>query len=1196
MPETETDPKKTLRQMLGSGEMAELIQAFDWSTTPLGPASAWPVSLRTAVSMVVRSPAPMVLLWGEDGVMIYNHGYAVIAGARHPSALGSKVRLTWPEVAAFNSHVIDVVLKGESLTYRDQELSLERNGRAERTWFTLDYSPVIGESGVPLGVIAVVVETTEKVQAERWLRAERERLRQMFEQSPGFMAMLRGPEHVFDLVNPAYLQLVGHRAILGQTVREALPDIEGQGFFELLDNVFNTGEAFTGHAVRVSFRRTPEAPEETRFVDFVFQPVNDPSGQVLGIFVQGTDITDRIAAERSVQLSETRNRQILDSAIDYAIIAFDPAGKVTRWNEGAHRVLGWTEAEMLGHDASRIFTPEDRAAHRMEEEMREALGEGAGSDERWHLRKSGERFWASGEMTPIRDDAGAAIGFVKVLRDRTEQHQAAQALRQSEESLRRAQSAGGVGTFSLALDRNVVSGTSEFFRIFGLTETDEVPAETIEALVLPEDAHVRSGVSTRDTQLAPLDVEYRIRRADDGAVRWIARKAEWERDADGRVRKMLGAVQDITARKADQRAIEQSAAQFETFAQTLPNHVWTSPPDGQLDWFNDRIYAYSGGSRSQLNGEGWTAIVHPDDVAEAAARWSRSLATGELYETEFRLRRADGEYRWHLARAVPIRTSDGVITRWVGTNTDIHERKLAEAESTRDRDRIWTSINDLMATMDRDATLRSTNPAWKRLLGYDEAALMAHRLVDFVDADDRERLCAALATLERGEPATAFELRLLHQDGRRFLVAWTAEHVGDFLYLVGRDVTEQRAVENALRQSQKMEAVGQLTGGIAHDFNNLLQGITGSLNLVQKRIAQGKPQEIERFIDGAMSSAKRAAALTHRLLAFSRRQPLDPKPVDANPLVASMEDLLHRTLGERIHLQMVLAGNLLRTRCDPNQLESAILNLAINSRDAMPDGGTLTIETANVMLDAAASAQQGIQPGRYVCISVSDTGAGMSADTIAKAFEPFFTTKPMGQGTGLGLSMIYGFARQSDGYAKIYSELGRGTSVKLHLPAYRGADEPEVPLPELSPEHAAGAGETVLVVEDEALVRALIIEVLGDLGYAVIEAADGPAGLERLQSGERIDLLITDIGLPGLNGRQIAEAGRLLRPALKVLFMTGYAENAAMAAGFLEPGMAMITKPFAMEGLATKVREVIGEEPAPPRPRHAGKGDAAAGG
>jgi CheY-like chemotaxis protein len=291
-----------------------------------------------------------------------------------------------------------------------------------------------------------------------------------------------------------------------------------------------------------------------------------------------------------------------------------------------------------------------------------------------------------------------------------------------------------------------------------------------------------------------------------------------------------------------------------------------------------------------------------------------------------------------------------------------------------------------------------------------------------------------------------------------------------------------------------------------------------------------------------------------------------------------MDDLLRRTLGEGIDLEFVLADGLWPTKCDPNQLESAILNLVINARDAMPHGGRLTIATCNADLDGVHAARQpDIRPGQYVCIGVTDTGSGMSADTIDKAFEPFFTTKPIGQGTGLGLSMIYGFARQSNGYAKIHSELGRGTTVQIYLPRHRGEVEGEESPPALQDAHATYQGETVLVVEDEPVVRALILEVLRDLGYRALEAVDGPSGLERLQAAGRIDLLITDIGLPGLNGRQIAEAGRECRPGLKILFMTGYAENAALASGFLEPGMSMITKPFAMETLVARVRRSLEE-------------------
>ena len=393
---------------------------------------------------------------------------------------------------------------------------------------------------------------------------------------------------------------------------------------------------------------------------------------------------------------------------------------------------------------------------------------------------------------------------------------------------------------------------------------------------------------------------------------------------------------------------------------------------------------------------------------------------------------------------------------------------------------------------------------------------------------------------------------------------------------VAREVAERASAEEALRQAHKMEAIGQLTGGIAHDFNNLLQGIVGSLDLLAKRVDEGRTAGLERFVAGAMDSAQRAAALTHRLLAFSRRQPLDPMPLEVNALVLSMEELLRRTMGESIEIRLGLADEAWLALCDRNQLETALLNLAINARDAMPDGGVLTIETCNAHLDdTAVAAWREVPPGEYICLCVSDTGVGMSAEVRDRAFDPFFTTKPIGQGTGLGLSMIYGFARQSEGYARLYSEIGAGTTFKLFLPRHFGETRRDDPAAPAVPAPRAETGEVVLVIEDEAVVRLLIVEVLNDLGYRALEADDGPKGLAILQSGERIDLLVTDIGLPGLNGRQIADAARVDRPGLKVLFMTGYAENAAVAGGFLEAGMAMITKPFAMEALAGKIRAMI---------------------
>ncbi|RZJ21807.1 MAG: response regulator, partial [Haliea sp.] len=370
-------------------------------------------------------------------------------------------------------------------------------------------------------------------------------------------------------------------------------------------------------------------------------------------------------------------------------------------------------------------------------------------------------------------------------------------------------------------------------------------------------------------------------------------------------------------------------------------------------------------------------------------------------------------------------------------------------------------------------------------------------------------------------------------------------------------------------------------GGIAHDFNNLLAGIGGSLQMMQKRLKAGTIEGLERYLDMSESSVRRAAALTHRLLAFSRRQTLDPKPVDVNRLASEMAEMIRRTVGPSVELEVHGARDLWPTQVDPSQLENALLNLCINARDAMlPGGGCLTITSANRSFDGREAAARDLPPGDYVALAVTDTGTGMSPGVIKRIFDPFYTTKPMGQGTGLGLSMVYGFVRQSGGRVEVDSRIGYGTTMRILLPRFSGetADEAHAETAEAA---SAGQGETVLLIEDEDIVREVIREVLTESGYRVLVAGDGPTGLHMLQSDGRIDLLLTDVGLPGgMNGRQVADAGRVVRPGLQVLFITGYAENAAVGNGVMEPGMQVMTKPFEIEELAQKVRDMLDGGPA----------------
>ena len=622
--------------------------------------------------------------------------------------------------------------------------------------------------GDVVGVFCACTETTARVAAQRERLAETERLREMFEQAPSFVAVLRGPNHVFELTNRAFMQLTAQRMVVGKAVREALPELDGQVFVDLLDRAYETGEPYKGEAVPVTvLRKAGEAPA-TRYLDFIYQPLRAAGGRITGIFVEGIDITM---------------------------------------------------------------------------------------------------------------------------------------------------------------------------------------------------SHAQAGV------------------------------------------------------------LRQSELKFRTFTQAVPNHVWTATAEGRLDWFNEQMLAYTGLEPDQLASDGAARWIHPDDVGIASASWARALAEGSDYEVECRMRRADGVFRWHLMRALPIRDESGRVERWIGTNTDVEQqRRDREAlkqlnvelerrvnERTRERDRIWRNSPDLMAVLDMDGVFTDANPAWTSILGWTPGEVVGKRIDAVVMPDDLEKAEDALVRA-RGGVLPTFECRIVNAKGGYTSIAWTAAPEGQAIFAFGRDLTPDKQqkqalalAEEQLRQSQKMEAIGQLTGGIAHDFNNMLASIYGSIQLMQRKSRAGKFEGFETLLERASTSTQRAASLTQRLLAFARRQSLDIRRVDVVKLVESLEDMLGRTLGPKVSLTLALADDLWSAKIDEGQLENALLNLVINARDAMPDGGRLTIEAENVEIDAARAADLAdVSAGDYVAVSVTDDGAGMPASVIARAFEPFFTTKPIGQGTGLG--------------------------------------------------------------------------------------------------------------------------------------------------------------------------------------------------
>ncbi|WP_375399017.1 PAS domain S-box protein [uncultured Sphingomonas sp.] len=699
----------------------------------------------------------------------------------------------------------------------------------------------------------------------------------------------------------------------------------------------------------------------------------------------------------------------------------------------------------------------------------------------------------------------------------------------------------------------------------------------------------------------------------DGAVYWeqaVADRPPRERivdfvyqpikDASGRVTAIFCEGADVTARVKAASALRASDERLRLVIESARDHaILTTDARGMITSWSAGAEAVFGWTEDEAVGRPAGIIFTPEDRAagvdglelEAAARdgfanderWhvrkdgGRVFMNGSIRPLPSG-REGDAQGFIKIARDETGRRRTDEALR--ALNADLERQVL---ERTRERGTIWQVTPDLLGVLNTDAIFEQSNPAWLTVLGLPEAEVARTPIFEFIHPDDLPKTYAALEEVKAGQPVLRFENRYKSRlDGAYRWLSWVVVPIDDKFYASARDITAEKDQEQALaraqealRQSQKMEAIGQLTGGIAHDFNNLLAGISGSLEILAMRLSQGRTGEVGRYIEGAQASAKRAAALTQRLLAFSRRQTLDPKPVDVNKLIAGMEDLIRRSIGPDVELEVVGAGGLWLTRIDASQLENALLNLAINARDAMPEGGRITIETANKWLDDRASRERELPPGQYLSVCVTDTGTGMTPEVIARAFDPFFTTKPIGQGTGLGLSMIHGFVRQSGGQVRIYSEEGKGTTMCLYLPRFVGALDA---FSESDPETAAEGSheETVLVIDDEPTVRMLIVEVLEEAGYQALEAEDGAAGLKFLQGGGRIDLLITDVGLPGgMNGRQVADAARIARPDLKVLFVTGYAENAAVGNGHLEPGMQVITKPFVMTELATKIRDMI---------------------
>ena len=640
------------------------------------------------------------------------------------------------------------------------------------------------------------------------------------------------------------------------------------------------------------------------------------------------------------------------------------------------------------------------------------------------------------------------------------------------------------------------------------------------------------------------------------------------------LRSLAAAEHDTTDHRETRRELEESAAKFRILAEALPALVWTALPDGSLDWFNDRVYQYTGAAPGELDGAGWVRVLHPDEAAEVETLWMGCVASGDGLEIEFRLLRADGVYRWHLVRALPLRNDQGRIVRWVGTNTDVHESKLAQVEVTRDRDRIWTLSQELMLICNLQGRITAVNPSAHRILGWTEDEMAGRPVDEFIHPDDMGATTAELSRLSHGITTLAFENRWRAKAGGWRLFSWTAVPDGGYVHAVGRDVSRERAAEDSLRQSQKMEAIGQLTGGVAHDFNNVLAVVRNSVDLLRRLPADDARRE--RFMDAISNAVDRATRLTGQLLAFARRQTLQPVVFDLGQNVRSVTEMIGSLTGARVETVLQLGSQACHVNADPSQFDTALVNLAVNARDAMAGCGRLTIAVQPCNAIPASKLQPAV-PGRYVAVSVQDTGSGIAPEHMGQIFEPFFTTKGVGQGTGLGLSQVFGFARQSEGDIRVESRLGEGSTFTLYLPrALRGGpltdgEDTDTDTHGEDEGMPRGQGGCVLVVEDNLELAVSVELMLQALGYTSVAVASAEAAIEALEEDAgRFSVVFTDVVMAGMNGVELGEWVNRRFRGLPVVLTSGYSHVLAQNGGHR---FALLQKPYAMETLARVLHE-----------------------
>ena len=805
---------------------------------------------------------------------------------------------------------------------------------------------------------------------------------------PMFIAW--GPDGIL-LYNDAYAEILGrrHPGAFGQPFLSVWPEIRND-LMPILAQAFAGVPVNRDHIALLVERNG--FPEETHFA-FSYTPVRDGTGGVAGIFCACMETTRQVVAERRLQASEARLRLVLEGARDHVIFTIDAQGLITDWSAGAEAVLGWSAREAIGRSASMIFTPEDRAAGIDVQELTTAARTGSAPDERWHLRADGTRVFLNGSVHPLPGEHG----FIKVARDETKRRAQADALAESEARFRNMADHAPVMMWVTDPTGYCTYLNRRWHEFTGQSEAEAQGYGWLDATHPDDKARAGDAFGSANAARSPFRVEYRLRRAD-GVHRWAIDAASPRFADDGAFLGYVGSVIDIDERweaeerqrVSEARARNLAAQQAATLGQ-LAEGVIVTDATGRITLVNEAAARIHGVGRLDIAPGEYSESYHlltedgrPYPTSELPL--VRAVGGETVREARWRIRRPQGEEVLAVGNARPVRDETGVQIGAVLTLRDETARVAAEAElrefnatleqrvgeRTRERDRLWRNSQDFLAVIDTRGVFRAVNPGMTTILGWTPDEMLGRTVFDFVVPEDVASTEGALSHATQDALPT-YENRYRHKDGGYRWISWVAAPEDDLIYASGRHVTAEKAaaaelstMQEVLRQSQKMEAVGQLTGGLAHDFNNLLAGISGSLELMQTRMAQGRFTDIDRYLNAAQGASKRAAALTHRLLAFSRRQTLDPKPTNVNGLIAGMEDLIQRTVGPGITVEVVGSAGLWPALVDPPQLENALLNLCINARDAMPDGGRITIETANKWMDERMARDRDLPPGQYL--------------------------------------------------------------------------------------------------------------------------------------------------------------------------------------------------------------------------------------